>query len=83
MTHVTCRLTAKNWDQLQNPTLGNPSMGYLYLFYEHRSACVGQYPQITNVEFSFTARVSLLLAAILYIVQYVLCAGHSLCNVSL
>ena len=20
---VTCRLTAKNWDQLQNPTLGN------------------------------------------------------------
>ena len=23
MTHVTCRLTAKNWDQLWNPTLGN------------------------------------------------------------
>ena len=23
MTHVTCRLTAKNRDQLQNPTLGN------------------------------------------------------------
>ena len=23
MTHVTCRLTAKNQDQLQNPTLGN------------------------------------------------------------
>jgi len=23
MTHVICRLTAKNWDQLQNPTLGN------------------------------------------------------------
>ena len=23
MTHVTCRLTAKNWDQLRNPTLGN------------------------------------------------------------
>jgi len=21
MTHITCRLTAKNWDQLQNPTL--------------------------------------------------------------
>ena len=21
--YVTCRLTAKNWDQLQNPTLGN------------------------------------------------------------
>jgi len=24
MTHVTCRLTAKNRDQLQNPTLDNP-----------------------------------------------------------
>ena len=23
MTHATCRLTAKNWDELQNPTLGN------------------------------------------------------------
>jgi len=22
MTHITCRLTAKNWDQLRNPTLG-------------------------------------------------------------
>ena len=23
MTHVTCKLTAKNRDQLRNPTLGN------------------------------------------------------------
>jgi len=23
LIHVTCRLTAKNWDQLWNPTLGN------------------------------------------------------------
>ena len=23
MTYVTCRLTAKNWDQLQNPTVSN------------------------------------------------------------
>jgi len=23
MTHVTCRLTVKNWDQLRNPTLSN------------------------------------------------------------
>jgi len=23
VTHVTCRLTAKNRDQLRNPTLGN------------------------------------------------------------
>ena len=21
MTHITCRMTAKNWDQLQNPML--------------------------------------------------------------
>ena len=27
MTHVTCRLTAKNRDQLRNPTLGN-RVGY-------------------------------------------------------
>ena len=24
MTHITCRLTAMNQDQLRNPTLGNP-----------------------------------------------------------
>ena len=23
MTHITCRLTAKNWDQLRNPTFRN------------------------------------------------------------
>ena len=23
MTYITCRLTAKNWDQLRNPTLCN------------------------------------------------------------
>jgi len=23
VTHITCRLTAKNWDQLRNLTLGN------------------------------------------------------------
>ena len=30
MTHITCRLTAKNWDQLQNPLLWQSSMGYLF-----------------------------------------------------
>jgi len=37
LRYVTCRLIAKNRDQLRNPTqatLGNPSMGYLYLFIE-------------------------------------------------
>ena len=29
MTHVTCRLTAKSWDQLRNPTLGNRYFLYL------------------------------------------------------
>ena len=27
MTHITCRLTAKNRDQLRNPTLGNRVWG--------------------------------------------------------
>ena len=36
MTHVTCRLTAKNRDQLRNPTLGNRAMGYLYLFTDEK-----------------------------------------------
>ena len=34
MTHVTCRLTAKNRDQLRNPTLGiRVSMGYLFTYH--------------------------------------------------
>ena len=32
MTHVTCRLTAKNRDQLQNPTLGNRVWATFTLF---------------------------------------------------
>ena len=32
MTHVTCRLTAKNRDQLRNPTLGN-RVWATYTFY--------------------------------------------------
>jgi len=33
MTHVTCRLTAKNRDQLRNPTLGNRVYTFLrYIF---------------------------------------------------
>ena len=31
MTHVTVRLTAKNRDQLRNPTLGKSGTGYLNL----------------------------------------------------
>ena len=32
MTHVTCRLTAKNRDQLLNPTLGNRVWATFYLY---------------------------------------------------
>ena len=32
MTHVTCRLTAKNRDQLRNPTLGNRVLATFLLF---------------------------------------------------
>ena len=33
MIHITCRLTAKNWDQLRNPTLGNRVWATFTLFY--------------------------------------------------
>jgi len=33
MTHVTCRLTAKNRDQLRNPTLDNLVWATCTLFY--------------------------------------------------
>jgi len=36
MTHVTCRLTAKNRDELQNPTLGNRVWAtFTFLQYEY------------------------------------------------
>ena len=35
MTHVTCRLTAKNRDQLRNPTLGN-QVQTSFTFYQTR-----------------------------------------------
>jgi len=35
MTHVTCRLTAKNRDQLRNPTLGNRVWTTLFSLQQH------------------------------------------------
>jgi len=35
MTHVTCRLTAKNRDSLRNATLGNRVLGYLFTRTSH------------------------------------------------
>jgi len=37
LTHLTCRLTAKDRDQLRNPMLGN-RVGYLYFFLPNPSA---------------------------------------------
>ena len=48
MIHVTCRLTAKNRDQLRDPTLGNRlCMGYLNLstHQTHNSCEYSIYPQ--------------------------------------
>jgi len=44
MTHVTCRLTAKKWDQLRNPTLGNRVRDTFTLFVRV-TACVGISPE--------------------------------------
>ena len=38
MIHVTCRLTAKKWDQLRNPTLGNRVWATFFTFNKHRMA---------------------------------------------
>ena len=35
MTHVTCRLTAKNRDQLWNPTLGNRVWATFFYLYDY------------------------------------------------
>ena len=35
MTHIACRLTVKNWDQLRNPTLGN-RVWAIFTFYSKK-----------------------------------------------
>jgi len=43
MTHITCRLTAKNQDQLQNPTLGNRVWAaFLVVVYWHYLELISQ-----------------------------------------
>ena len=37
MTHITCRLTAENRDQLRNPTLGNRLWATFTFLYSHDS----------------------------------------------
>ena len=46
MTHVTCRLTAKNRDQLRNPTLGNRVWATFYIFGFFLQCC--QWPASFN-----------------------------------
>ena len=42
MTHVTCRLTAKNRDQLRNPTLGNRVWAtFTFAFLPHAATDAG------------------------------------------
>jgi len=36
MTHITCRLTAKNRDQLQNPSLGNRVWATFIFLYKYQ-----------------------------------------------
>ena len=45
MTHVTCRLTAKNRDQLQNPTLGN-RVWATFTFYIHKTGSTKRIPTL-------------------------------------
>jgi len=39
MTHITCRLSAINWDQLRNPALGN-RVWVIFTFYMPVCVCV-------------------------------------------
>ena len=49
MTHVTCRLTAKNGDQLRNPTLGNRAWASFTVFTvlcRHQPGCSRPWPAV-------------------------------------
>jgi len=48
MTHVTCRLTAKNRDQLRNPTLGNRVWATFAFFSINISAAPRIYHELIN-----------------------------------
>jgi len=50
MTHVTCRLTAKNRDQLRNPTLGNRVWATFLFLYDFLSSKGGQWSLLANTQ---------------------------------
>jgi len=45
MTYVTCRLTAKNRDQLQNPMLSNRVLA-TFTFFNFCVTCIGDTPAL-------------------------------------
>ena len=58
MTHVTCRLTAKNRDQLRSPTLGNRVWATFYLIIDvflhtHTRAFNGPFSGTTQVSWYY------------------------------
>jgi len=59
MTHVTCRLTAKNRDQLRNPTLGN-RVWASFTFLVLNCRC-----RLTQVD-SYSGRKSVVVVVLLY-----------------
>ena len=56
MTHVTCRLTAKNRDQLRNPTLGNRVWAALTFLTRPKQVCVQLPTSTVHVELPAFAR---------------------------
>jgi len=52
MTHVTCRLTANNRDQLRNPTLGNRTRATFTFFCSHSDAFAASRPApaVTHIQ---------------------------------
>jgi len=56
MTHLTCKLTAKNWDQLWNPMLGNRVWATFTFF--QRSTNTHTHTHPFNGPLSRTTRVS-------------------------
>jgi len=62
MTHVTCRLTAKNRDQLRDPTLGNRVWATFTFFYQQHTDFIGRYPQLADAAVSWSVLKTLVTA---------------------
>jgi len=65
MTHVTCKLTAKNRDQLRNPTLGNrvwPTFLYAKITLKIRLhySCNNKKTTMYQIDYQYMTKVSML-----------------------